>query len=242
MIGEVVVVVPAADEQTLIGGCLQSLAVACDEVRRVTGDRVRASVVVVLDDCRDRSAQIVAGFVGVTAIEVDEHCVGRVRGLGAEFALGRAGLLDELWLANTDADSEVPRNWLTHMLDEAARGADLVVGTVQPGPELPPIALQAWLAVHDQRDGHRHVHGANLGIRAGTLADLGGWSPLAVQEDVDLVTRAVSAGFTVVRSGAIPVRSSARSHGRVPDGFSRYVREIVATHAPAQDKDDSLTV
>ena len=42
-----------------------------------------------------------------------------------------AGLVPEpgsLWLANTDADSVVPWNWLIHQVDLADAGADLVLG------------------------------------------------------------------------------------------------------------------
>jgi len=238
VIRELTVVVPAANEEKLIAACLRSIELACKAVRRGTGGRVRADVLVVLDCCHDRSAEIVARFADVSAILVDERCVGGVRAVGAEVAIRRAARLDELWLANTDADSVVPPDWLTHMLAQAERGADVVLGTVLPGDELSQHARQAWLDKHDLTDGHRHVHGANLGIRASSLAALGGWAPLVTGEDVELVSRATAAGYALARTGSIPVRSSARVHGRAPQGFSSYLRGLLRGNTA--DEADSL--
>jgi GT2 family glycosyltransferase len=154
-----------------------------------------------------------------------------VRAEGCAAAVHRAGArgvaAQDIWLAVTDADSVVPPNWLTAALALAdAETADLVVGTVLPGPELTPVARDAWLAVHDLRDGHRHVHGANLGVRASSLDALGGWAPLSTGEDVDLVRRADLAAMTVVRTGAIAVHTSARLQSRITLGFAGYLRDM----------------
>jgi cellulose synthase/poly-beta-1,6-N-acetylglucosamine synthase-like glycosyltransferase len=90
-----------------------------------------------------------------------------------------------------------------------------------------------WIAHHLRADGHRHVHGANLGIRASALAGLGGWSPLVSGEDVELAARARDAGLVIRRSGAAPVVTSARLDGRAPDGFAAYLRRLVAGDVPA---------
>jgi hypothetical protein len=129
-----------------------------------------------------------------------------------------------VWLASTDADSEVPASWLTGMIRHARQGAHLVLGTVLPGAELSPGVRAAWLARHHLRDGHPHVHGANFGIRGDAYLALGGWLPQATGEDVGLAQRAVSAShLQIVRTAAIPVLTSARPAGRAGQGFSSYL-------------------
>ncbi|WP_375489817.1 glycosyltransferase [uncultured Jatrophihabitans sp.] len=240
MIEHVGVVIPAADEQELVGRCLESVLDARAQLLDHTRGRVSADVMVVLDACRDRTAEVVAGFADVSAVPVAYRCVGRVRAAGSAVAVAHAAVrgvpATHLWLANTDADSVVPRNWLERMVvladaGTAVPGADVVVGTVLPGDELIDRARDEWLRHHDPRDGHRHVHGANLGVRASTLQELGGWSALVDGEDADLVARAERASLTVVRTGGIEVRTSARAYGRVPRGFAGYLRRIGAADA-----------
>jgi len=224
-IGAVAVIVPAADEADRIGACLDALRVARDRFRAHSKAPVR--IVVVLDGCRDRTAERVAGYPEVEVVAIADRCVGAARGAGSGRVLRTAGAPDGLWLANTDADSTVPPDWLVEMVRLADTGADLVLGTVQPTDELPPALRARWLAQHDPADGHRHVHGANLGVRAGRLVELGGWAELATGEDVDLVARAVVARAAVARTGAIPVRTSARMSGRTPHGFWSYLCALV---------------
>ena len=50
-------------------------------------------------------------------------------------------MLSQTCVANTDADSRVPLDWLTTMLTEADRGAHLVLGTVLPTEDLGPIFI-----------------------------------------------------------------------------------------------------
>lgn len=225
MISRVVVVVPAADEEEYIGACLRSLHAARRHLHCVTAGSVRSRVVVVLDDCRDATASIVAGFRDVEAVVSTARCVGVARRVGALRALALERPARELWLASTDADCRVPYDWLTRMVDEARNGAQLVLGTVRPDPGLPVPVERAWLAAHQVRDDHPHIHGANLGVNALTYLGLGGWRPLPAHEDIDLVSRA--AGHArILRTGAIPVLTSSRRVGRVADGFSTYLDEL----------------
>jgi GT2 family glycosyltransferase len=154
--------------------------------------------------------------------------VGAARRAGARAALaGTQG--GELWLASTDADSEVPTGWLTGMLAEARRGAHVVLGTVLPAPDLCPEIRAEWLSRHHLRDGHPHIHGANFGIRGDAYAAVGGWQPLATGEDVDLARRAAqNSHLKIARIASIPVVTSARWAGRAPRGFSSYLRALSA--------------
>lgn len=225
MIRRIVVVVPAADEELAIEECLAALFVAAAAVS------VPVRVVVVLDACTDGTADVIALRTSVETVPSQARNVGQARRAGVEHALLDAGDPSEVWLANTDADSKVPRDWLAGMVrladpDDPADAADVVLGTVVPDTGLLPSVERSWLAGHDQTDGHRHVHGANLGIRADAYLAIGGWRPLAAHEDDDLAARAVGAGLRIRRTAAIPVVTSSRALGRTPSGFSSYLRAL----------------
>jgi cellulose synthase/poly-beta-1,6-N-acetylglucosamine synthase-like glycosyltransferase len=230
VITDVAVIVPAADEEDTVADCLVALRAAAEKLRAARTAALR--VVVVLDDCRDQTAECVATFSEVEVVPIARRCVGAARAAGTAHVLRTAVDVRGLWLANTDADSCVPADWLVEMVRAAERGSELVVGTVRPDDNLPPDTYASWSAQHEFADGHPHVHGANLGIRADRLTSLGGWAELATGEDVDLVARAVAAGAIVCRTGAIPVRTSARAVGRAPEGFSSYLRALASEPAP----------
>jgi glycosyltransferase involved in cell wall biosynthesis len=231
MIERVAVIVPAADEQDRISACLRAIERAR---RRLLDSELkvdRVDVFVVLDGCRDNTPAIVARFAAtnrVRAVTSTARRVGAARRRGALRAIASLAPPERLWLANTDADSTVPGDWLTGMVTAANAGAQVVLGTVLPDVELPRALRAAWRAQHHLHDGHPHVHGANLGIRADTYLALGGWrADLACDEDVDLAQRAVSvADIRILRTAAIPVVTSARMVGQAPDGFSSYLRHL----------------
>jgi hypothetical protein len=132
-----------------------------------------------------------------------------------------------VWLANTDADSEVPVNRQPSMVTEARLGAHVVLGTVTPCPGLGQAARAEWASRHHLRDGHPHVHGANFGIRGDAYLALGGWQPLVTGEDADLARRAARTGhLRICRTASIPVVTSVRRDGRAPCGFSSYLRAL----------------
>ncbi len=215
---DVGIVVPARNEQDNLGACLAAIRPARALAHASTG--VRVHTVVVLDRCTDRTAEVAAS-AGVPAIQ-SRH--GRV---GAARRLGVAALLDgrdvsTWWIACTDADSLVPRHWLTSQLDLAANGADLVLGTVLP-IGLDGRLERAWRARHDLSDGHGHVFGANLGVRADRYLEVGGFPDVATGEDVALAEAVRSAGGSVRASGGHPVLTSGRQRGRAPDGMARYL-------------------
>ena len=215
------VVVPARDEQELLPGALAALGVAAARVTRL-GTTV--ALLVVADSCTDGTAAV-AGAAGVPVLEVDAGAVGLARAAGLRHLLDRLSAVprSRLWLASTDADSRVPPHWLSRQLELAAAGADLVVGTVEVDDwsAHPPYVEARWRAGYDQRDGHRHVHGANVGSRADAYLEVGGVPSLDRDEDVALV--AALAHRRVVRTGTIPVLTSARLRSRAIGGFADHL-------------------
>ena len=221
----VAVVVPARDEEVLLPACLDAVAAAVDALGTAYPD-VPTRVVVVLDACRDGSDRVVRDRDGVVVVTTLAGCVGVARSEGVEAAAAWAAGIGSrsLWVASTDADSVVPRHWLTSHLAWAADGLGLVVGTVEPRPgDLPAGALSAWHRRHTTADGHDHVHGANLGFTLDAYRVAGGFPLLPTHEDVGLVTAMREAGVQSLATGAVPVVTSGRRTGRAPDGFAHYL-------------------
>lgn len=224
MIGAVAVVIPVHDEEELLADCLRSVVTAA---RRARAHGVETSVHVVLDACTDASARIAAGFpVGIHV--TDARRVGFARQAGVDAALARHGGIarDRLWIAHTDGDSAVPANWLVDQLDRAAEGADVYVGTVRPRMrDLGARHREAWVRTHPPGPPNGHVHGANLGTRASTLVQSGGFADVVEHEDVEVVASARAAGARVVASGDACVVTSGRLVGRTPGGYASYLRD-----------------
>ena len=220
MIREVGVVVPVANEEKRLPTCLDAL----DAARAAVTPRLTVRIVVVLDDCTDGSDAIAHARHHVEVLTVRLGRVGAVRAAGVRHLL-RSVPPGQLWVANTDADSAVPADWLSGMIDLTA-SADLVLGTVVPGPGLADAVHRRWHARHTLRDGHHHVHGANFGIRADTYLAAGGWPDVASGEDELLAARTLATGARIVRTGALPVVTSTRLVGRAPRGFSSYLRGL----------------
>lgn len=156
------VLIPVHNEEQLLDACLESVLAAASHPR-LEGEAV--SVLVVLDSCTDRSAEI-ARFYGVQTLEVTVRNVGAARRAGAGHLLG----LGVRWLACTDGDSHVAPDWLAEQL---ALDADAVCGTVIPGvwhQSIPDTAQTEYHRRYQHRDGHRHSHGANLGSAPGLTA------------------------------------------------------------------------
>jgi glycosyltransferase involved in cell wall biosynthesis len=230
VIRRMAVIVPAADEEEHIGDCLAAIRAAVSYLHHGTG--IAARVILVLDRCRDQTAAIAGRSAGVELITASARNVGAARRAGAARALAGSWPASELWLASTDADSQVPARWLSRMLADARAGAHLVLGTVIPGAGLGAAGRRDWDGRHQLRDGHPHVHGANLGIRGDAYLALGGWPALPTGEDAELARRATAAGHVrISRTAAIPVVTSTRRAGRAPRGFSGYLRELGSGHA-----------
>lgn len=228
MINAVGVVIPAVDEEASIGACLDALEIASARLRAAVARPITVRIIVVLDSCVDQTAAVVRRHPSVGSIRCSAGGVGAARRLGVRHLLADMDVsLQRLWLANSDADSTVPPDWLVAQVQEADRGAQLMLGTVVPAHGLDPVAEQTWFDRHSMRDGHPHIHGANLGIRADVYSALGGWPTHSTGEDVALVERAVAAGnLKIVRTARVPVCTSTRLQGRAPRGFAGYLRGL----------------
>jgi glycosyltransferase involved in cell wall biosynthesis len=222
----VAVVIPARDEEALVGRCLASVEAAAVRAR---ARGIRVHVVLVADDCRDRTAEV-ARAAGVEVIESAAGRVGAARARGVATALAAwDGADDELWIACTDADSVVPSAWITSQLALADAGADVVVGTVRPELDaLSPAQIAAWRATRVPGEANGHVH-ADAYVRAG------GFPEVAEHEDVDLVARLRGTGVTITASAAGEVLTSGRRDGRTPGGYAGYLHVSLLARAAERE-------
>lgn len=213
------VVIPAHNEARHIAACLRSVreAARCPSLQ---GEAVR--VVVALDYCTD-DTHAIASRLGAECIFVCACNVGVARAHGAQRALDAGAR----WLAFTDADSTVAPDWLHAQL---AQGSEVVCGTVAVADwsDWPPQLRRQHEAAYTDADGHRHVHGANLGVCAAAYRRVGGFAPLPTSEDVALVDALREGGASIAWSAAPRVVTSARKNFRAPGGFGAALRRVHA--------------
>lgn len=224
----VAIIIPARDESASVAACLESALAASDAVSA----RAETWLVVVADRCTDDTAAVSRRILARRGevIETSQGSAGSARRLGAALALQRwnGQAPGCIWLANTDADSRVPVDWLQRQLDYADSGYQGVAGTVSIGQlwlnQLDVSALiMSTYAIH--ADGtHPHVHGANLGCRADAYLQAGGWSDLALAEDHCLWRRLKAHSCRLISSSLLPVQTSARLQGRASGGFADNLR------------------
>jgi hypothetical protein len=257
------IVVPARDEQDRVVECLHSVRRSLAALPAT----VDVAVTVVLDRCADATPELavaeLAGWPGAAAVRVaavggrragsarhpePAHIVagsgvGAVRDLGVRHTLRRLRRHrpERIWLLSTDADTTVPRDWVTGHLGAAREGACGVAGMADlRAPTLSPAAMRRYLDVID--DGvvgaeHRHVYGANLGVRADAYLAVGGFPADGAGEDHGLWERLRAAGYPLVSPASPRVTTSARLHGRAEGGLADLLLSLQTGCRPAEPAD-----
>jgi hypothetical protein len=235
---------------TLPGDVTVAVAVVLDRCTDATADRVaevladwpHAVTLSVVDGVVALPAHHVERGSGVVALPRDAPLAGQPgSGVGALRDLGMRHVLHRLrahppadtWLLSTDADTTVPVDWVRAHLRFAAEGAHGVAGLADlAGTE--NLAADAWLryrAIVDHGlhgDTHRHVYGANLGVRADAYLAVGGFPRDGAGEDHGLWRRLHAAGYALAQPIGIRVRTSARLRGRADDGLADLLRTLHA--------------
>ena len=229
------IVIPAHNEAMTITKCLASVQAAIEQLPST----ITATVLVVLDSCRDdtlelvKSVQVESAQAKNTKIEntdvdylcCDYQCVGQVRDLGIRHAIASGAT----WLACTDADSVVTPDWLiqqiAHIKDQPT---DMICGvvSVDSWAHLTPQTRKDYMAHYQDKMGHRHIHGANLNFSAESYLAVGGFAPLRCHEDVDLVKRFESKGYAITWSNRVRVITSSRLQARATEGFAAFLANL----------------
>lgn len=234
------VVVPARDEEALIGACLAALA---------QQDGVPAEeyeVLLVLDGCEDqteaRAREIAAEHpaLNLRLLDGPGRGAGHARRVGMEeacarlFSVGRPGGL----IASTDADTVVAPDWLRLQLDSAARGVLAIGGRIElRDDEALAEGVGEWRATRgrekqldlladpsagdEARVEHWQFSGASLALTASAYAEVGGLEPRAALEDEQLERALERCGIPIERPLAVRVKTSARTVGRAKRGLAR---------------------
>jgi hypothetical protein len=232
VIEAVLIVVPAHDEERLLPGCVAALQRAA--AHRAL-PRVSVRIALVLDRCSDRSGELASPLLRATDLLLEQRDgnvgVARRRGVRALLAAesGRPGAT--VWIASTDADSRVPPDWLARQVTLADAGADAVAGTilVDDWHQQPPGTRDLFLTRYARDLGcraHRHVHGANLGVRGSAYSAVGGVSGRPLAEDHALVEALEAHGARIIRPPSLRVVTSGRRESRTHGGFSDYLRVL----------------
>jgi glycosyltransferase involved in cell wall biosynthesis len=218
------ILIPAKDEEVLLERCLQSILLAAANLpKHYTFDIVLAIDSSTTDQTFSIAKKILHTFG--TLMYVPQSNVGLARRQATHKALQRyQGLLQHCWLANTDADSEIPLNWLTHQIALANQGIQAIAGIVsvdsfaEHEAHVENAFKETYLINADGT--HPHVHGANLGLRADVYVKVGGWSALKTAEDHDLWKRLRAANTVMHSDATLSIKTSGRRVGRAPDGFA----------------------
>ena len=231
------VVVPARDEEALIGRCIAALGA---QVEVAPGE---VEVLLVLDACADATAtraREAAARHGVALhlLEGPGRGAGAARRVGMEEAcrrfeaIGRPGGL----IASTDADTEPAPDWIARQLDALAAGARAVGGLIALADDdaLPVAARRvrerrgarrmAAVREADPDAAHGFFGGASLGLTAEAYRAAGGLADRPALEDQALAAALAGRGITIARPATVRVRTSARRSGRAPHGLAADLR------------------
>lgn len=226
---QIVVVIPAHNELAHLPDCLRVMVTAAMCVPQPV------TTVVVLDSCDDDSEQFAGKFgPDVHFVSVDAGNVGAARAAGFEYAKSTCSGIDpaRIWYATSDADSNVPADWLLTM---TAAESDMVLGVVSVPlwRHFPASVARRYLRAYGPKaKTHNHIHGANMGFRADAYWSVGGFRALETGEDVELVGRFEAAGLRIARDSALSVETSDRLDARAPGGFGAHLRRLAHSAAP----------
>ena len=231
--GDVTCVVPVRDDPAGLATLLASLQ------RHAPGP---AGVIIAEDGSRDPG--LIADIAGRTGARLVHH----------DLARGPSAARNEAWRASSapivaflDADLEVTAGWLAPLL---AHFADPSVAAVAPRVRAPavegtalerferdcsPLDMGALPSSVGPRRRVRYVPSAALLFRRDFLETLGGFDEsLRFGEDVDLIWRAVAAGWTVRYEPSVVVQHRNRptwaALGRRRHGYGTAAASLAARH------------
>lgn len=174
------IVVPAFNEAGYLRETLANLNIAKELLQRETSNQ--AEIIVVDNDSNDSTADI-ARLLGATVGKEKLHNIAKVRNTGANLAKGDV-------IVFVDADTLVPANLLTHIVD-AMDDNKCFGGAVGPDHRPRKLTVRAYLKFWRLIGNFIGMaQGATQFFRRDTFSTLGGYDEtLFMGEDVDLYWR-----------------------------------------------------
>ena len=235
------VVVPARDEEALIGSCIEALAAQ----ERVAHHEYE--VLLVLDRCADETGAR-ASEVGGAHPSLKLHFLdgpgegsGPARRVGMDAACARllqVGRPEGL-IACTDADTVVASDWLTTQLRAVSEGAKAIGGRIELADDgsLPEhvrrrhaeenLRRHEYLLSHLTREAqHWQFSGASMALTAAVYKQIGGLEPLRALEDENLEKVLRHHDVPIHRLLSVRVTTSPRLLGRATRGLSKDLARI----------------
>jgi glycosyltransferase involved in cell wall biosynthesis len=208
------VIIPARNEEEMIGKCLTSLV--------ESNYPIDAFEVILVDNgSTDRTlevAQTFSGMLKLTILQQRGVNISALRNLGASVAKGEV-------LAFLDADCSVPADWLENAVLHLSSGFSGVIGGNIDIPEDSRWVARSWYKVgYAPKDGEvTYVPSGNMLMRRSTFSRIGGFNEsIATSEDCELCFRARGAGFNVRAIGEMAV-----IHWRTPQTLREFYRREV---------------
>jgi glycosyltransferase involved in cell wall biosynthesis len=239
------VAIPVRDEAKRIGSCLASLS-----RQSITANHV----VLLLNNCTDDTAQVVRAIplaphrLHIIECNLDgsSASAGVARGMAMKHA---ASLMAEGVILTTDADGEVPQDWIEANLRTIEQGADAVCGMAVIDP-LEALLIPAHLHEDDAREvaygqlldeiasvilpdpgdpwpRHTEESGASIAITASMLRRIGGLPLLPSGEDRALIRMLRFIDARVRHDPQISVVVSGRIEGRARGGMADTIRRRI---------------
>jgi glucosyl-3-phosphoglycerate synthase len=231
------VVVPARNEEGLVGACLRALA----EQEGVSYEEYE--ILLVLDGCTDgteaRARDLAASYPALRLYLLDGpgKGSGHARLVGMEIACDRLHAVGRphALISSTDADTVVAPDWISAQLAAAELGARAIGGRIELADDgsVPKALLEWHLARGDSRhrrllsEGatsgrteHWQFSGASMALTAAVYREVGGLEPRDALEDERLERVLRSHGVPIERLLSVRVVTSARLVGRAGQGLA----------------------
>lgn len=191
------VIVPALNEERVIGRCLASL-------KQQKLPAARFEVIVVDNGSKDRTREIARSFGRWLSVKVVERSgvrIAALRNFGAAFGRGE-------FLAFLDADCVAPRHWLQQGLDLMRADDSRIIGAQYRIPADSSWVAKAWYGdLWRMKDGAvSYVPGGDLIVSRKLFMNLGGFDETIVaSEDCEFCERAAASPVTILAVPSLSV-------------------------------------
>ena len=216
---DVVVLVPAHDEESTVAGCIRSL-----QGQEYPSEHLE--IVVIADNCTDETARVAAeaGAAVLVRDVPDARGKGRALAWAIDQLLARPHPPDAVVVM--DADSTPDPRFLTEIVNRFEEGASAVQGEsllLDDGSAAQALRSAAFLLVNRARPTGRSMLGLPAGLAGNgmlfgrTLLAEHPWTAFSSTEDVEYGLRLRAAGVNPVFARGAIVWSQAAPHGHAAD-------------------------